>query len=367
MKTILHIIDTTGPGGAETVFIDLVTRLSTTKYRSVIVLRGKGWVYEELMSRGIEPVLLNAKGSFNWRYLLSLRKIIKQERVNLIQSHLLGSNIYSSLAGIITGVPVVATFHGAVDIGLSERFKRLKFYVINIGAKRIISVSKNLSRDIVERTSVKKEKLQIIYNGIVVDEFNESHSDLIRKQFKWDDSVIIVGSLGNVRSAKGYDILLRAAAILKDKSLPFRFVIAGQGGNSLHDELLSLRSELNLEDYVHFLGFNNAPSVFLSCLDIFLLSSTSEGFSIATIQAMSSGIPVIATRSGGPEEIIHHGENGWLIDAGNPIFIAEALESLANDLPLQKVIKNNATEHVKSKFSMDMTISQYEAVYDELI
>ncbi len=72
MKTILHTIDTTGPGGAETLFIDLVTRLPGEKYRSVVVIRGKGWVYEELSRRGVDPILLDAKGSFNWRYLAGL-------------------------------------------------------------------------------------------------------------------------------------------------------------------------------------------------------------------------------------------------------------------------------------------------------
>ena len=126
MKTILHVIDTTGPGGAETVFIDLATRLPKDKYRSVVVIRGKGWVYEELRRRGVTPILLEAKGSFNFRYLLGLRKIIQCEGVDLIQSHLLGTNVYCSLVGLLTGKPVIATIHGEVDIGENERLKGLK-------------------------------------------------------------------------------------------------------------------------------------------------------------------------------------------------------------------------------------------------
>ena len=98
MKTILHIIDTTGPGGAETVFIDLATRLPKDKYHSIVVIRGKGWVYEELCRRGVQPILLDAKGSFNWRYLLNLIKLIRSNRVDLIQSHLLGASVYCSMA-----------------------------------------------------------------------------------------------------------------------------------------------------------------------------------------------------------------------------------------------------------------------------
>ncbi len=366
MKTILHIIDTTGPGGAETVFIDLLTRLPKDKFKAVIIIRGKGWVYDELTRRGERPVLLDAKGSFNWRYLLQLRQIIKRESVDLIQSHLLGSNVYSALAGLLTGVPVVATFHGAVDIGENERLKRLKFAAINFGTKRIIAVSDNLRADIIRRTRVNKTRLRTIYNGIAVDEFNKPASDSIRDKFGWSKSMVIVGSLGNVRTAKAYDILLHAAALLKNKSEKFKFVIAGQCNTRLFDELLSLRAELKLEKDVYFLGFNDDPAEFLSNLDIFLLPSTSEGFSIATIQAMASGVPVIATKSGGPEEILTHAENGWLVTAGDPSAIAEGLEQFTSNSQTLAQMSKNASEHVRDKFSMDKTLSAYEAVYNEI-
>jgi len=366
MKTILHIIDTTGPGGAETVFIDLATRMANDKFRAIVVIRGKGWVYEELIRRGVKPILLDAKGSFNWRYLLNIRKIVKDEKVDLIQSHLLGSNVYSALVGMMTRIPVVVVFHGAVDIGENERLKGLKFAAINFGAKRIIAVSKKLSDNIIERTTVNKRKLKVIYNGVVVEEFNKPQSTSIRMQFGWDANVIIIGSLGNIRTAKGYDVLLRAAAMLKSNAQQFKFVIAGQGKGRLYEKLLALRSELDLDDDVLFLGFNNNPADFLSNLDIFLLSSTSEGFSIATIQAMASGIPVLATKSGGPEEIITHSENGWLVEAGIPTAIAEGLKQLASEPTLLEKLANNASQHVNATFNMDVTLSAYETVYNEL-
>ena len=152
MKTILHTIDTTGPGGAETIFIDLASRLPKEKYRSVVVIRGKGWVYEELCRRGIEPLFMDAKGSFNWRYLADLVSLIRQEGVDVIQSHLLGSNVYCSLAGLITRKPVVATFHGAVDFGGKERLKGVKYSTINAGANSIVAVSGSLRQEILDHT-----------------------------------------------------------------------------------------------------------------------------------------------------------------------------------------------------------------------
>jgi glycosyltransferase involved in cell wall biosynthesis len=364
MKTILHTIDTTGPGGAETVFIDLVTRLSKEKYRPVVVIRGKGWVYEELSRRGIKPELMDAKGSFNWQYLSGLISLVRREGVDLIQSHLLGSNVYCSLAGLLTRTPVVATFHGAVDVNENERLKELKFRSINLGARYIVAVSDSLRRDIIGRTPLKARKISVIYNGIETANFQRPRSVALRQQYGWTEEDIIIGSLGNIRPAKGYDILLRAAALLHETPHVFRFVIAGEGKTGLIDDLQRLRNELGLQNTVQFLGFVNDPADFLSNLDMFLLSSISEGFSIATIQAMAAGLPSIVTRSGGPLEIISHGENGWMVDAGSPAAIAEAILFLAADPELCRRLAKNGREHAAKNFDMGAMLAAYEDLYD---
>jgi len=367
MRTILHTIDTTGPGGAETVFIDLATCLPKEKYRSVVVIRGKGWVYEELRRRGVEPVLLDARGSFNWRYLSGLRKLIHHERVDLIQSHLLGTNVYCSLAGLLTRTPVVATFHGAVDIGQNERFKGLKFDAINAGADCIIAVTDSLRDDILGRTRLKKNKTRVIYNGIDTSLFQHPHSNTLRQKYGWPENEIIIGSLGNIRSAKGYDILLRAAALLENSPHSCRFVIAGQSNSSLIDELLTLRKELGLEDKVHFLGFLDDAAEFLSNIDLFLSSSVSEGLPLSAIQAMVSGLPIIATRCGGYKRLITDRENGWLVEVGNPQAIADAIEVVAADHGLRDKLSGNARKYAIETFDIQVMLEAYEQVYSRFI
>lgn len=331
------------------------------------MIRGEGWVYEELCRRGITPLFIDAKGSFNWRYLRDLVTLIRYERVDLIQSHLLGSNVYCSLAGLLMRVPVVATFHGAVDLAGTERLKGLKFTAINLGARCIVAVSASLRKNILSRTTLNASKTEVIHNGICTADFQRIHSDALRQQFGWGKENIIVGSLGNIRSAKGYDILLRAAALLKDKSVIFRFVIAGQGKHGLYDDLLKLRKELSLEDNVHFLGFNGDPAGFLSSLDLFLLPSKSEGFSIATIQAMAASLPVIVTRSGGPEEIVTHGENGLMIEANCPEAIAGALEKLAANPDLCAKLASRGREHAIQNFDISSMLRAYQNIYDRVL
>ena len=367
MKTILHTIDTTGPGGAETVFIDLATRLPKNKYRSVIVIRGKGWVYDELRRRGVKPILLDAKGSFNLRYLLGLRKIIRSQHVDLIQSHLLGTNVYCSLAGLLTGKPVVATFHGVVDIGENERLKRLKFGVINAGANRIVAVTDSLLDDITSRTPLRKNKVSVIYNGIDTSAFVRPRASTLRQKYGWSENEIIIGSLGNIRPAKGYDLLLKAAALLERRSPSYRFVIAGQGKGHLYEGLLALRKKLGLEEKVQFLGFVDDAADFLANIDLFLSSSISEGLPLSAIQAMVAALPMVATRCGGYEGLITDRENGVLVEVGDPQAIADAIEMVVANSDLQKTLSENARKHALSTFDIQVMLDAYEQVYNRLI
>ncbi|NOY73037.1 MAG: glycosyltransferase family 4 protein [Gammaproteobacteria bacterium] len=365
MRTILHTIDTTGPGGAETVFIDLATRLPKEKYRSIVVIRGKGWVYEELCRRGVTPILLDSKGSFNLRYLWQLRKIIQREGVDLIQSHLLGTGVYCSLLGLITGKSVISTFHGSVDISENERFKGLKFAAINAGASRIVAVTDSLLNDIVSRTSLCEKKACVIYNGIDTSVFLRSCSRTLRKKYGWSEKEIIIGSLGNIRPAKGYDILLKAAALLERSDYSYRFVIAGQGKGALYDKLLALRKELALEETVQFLGFLDDAADFLASIDIFLSSSISEGLPLSAIQAMVAELPIVATRCGGYVGLISEGENGLLVDVGNPCAIAETIKMLAADSELQTKLAKNAKRFAVKTYGLEVMLNAYEQLYDE--
>ena len=102
----------------------------------------------------------------------------------------------------------MATFHGAVDVGETERLQGLKFGAINLGASSIIAVSDSLRKDIISRTPLRAGKTGDIYNGINTADFQRPHSNAIREQFGWSTDDVLIGSLGNIRAAKGYDVLL---------------------------------------------------------------------------------------------------------------------------------------------------------------
>ena len=359
---ILHLIDTTGPGGAETVFIELADRLRERGHDSTVVIRGEGWVAEELRRRGLEPILLPCRGSFELGFLRSLKGLIEDRGIELIQSHLLGSNVYAALAGLWTRTPVVATYHGMVDISPNERFRRLKKWVMRRGIDRYVVVSQRLLGVIENNDLLQRDQTTVIYNGVDVE---ASGKMAVRDR---QGGSITIGSLGNIRPAKAYDRLLEAARIVIDRRPEVRFVIGGEGkGRSLYRKLEQQRRELGLERQVEFLGFVEDIQGFLSQLDLFLLTSSSEGFSIATIEAMAAGLPVVATRCGGPEEIIEDGVDGRLVEANNPEAIAEGLLALIDDPEQARALAERGRLKARDTYSMDRMIQRYEDLYREVL
>ncbi|MFE8071658.1 glycosyltransferase family 4 protein [Marinobacteraceae bacterium S3BR75-40.1] len=358
----MHLIDTTGPGGAETVFTQLIAELSSD-YEPIVILRGEGWLASEIRSLGIEPIMLNSKGSFNARYLIELQRIIRQKRIRLIHAHLLGSNVYGSLAGLLTGVPVITTFHGSVDIGSSERFLRLKFFIINQCASAIVSVSRRLQKALNERARLSRRKSILIYNGVARPESAFAENDL-RQSLGLSPDARIVVSVGNVRRSKGYEYLVEAVPSVSDAKT--HFVVIGDPKPALTDPLKSRAQELGVADRIHFIGFRKDARHLLAQADVFLLPSTEEGFSLATVEAMLAGVPVIATRSGGPEEIIDPGVNGQLIECANARAIAQAIDSALTNAHTERMVIQ-AQQDAQNRFSLNTMIDQYKELYQRLI
>ncbi|MCK7577965.1 MAG: glycosyltransferase [Chromatiales bacterium] len=104
----------------------------------MVVIRGPGWVHDELQQRGLIPFIVEAKGAFNWRFLHALIDIIRHKHIDLVQLDLISSNIYCALAGLLTARPVIATFHGMVDVDPYERLRWLKFQLMNRGINRFV-------------------------------------------------------------------------------------------------------------------------------------------------------------------------------------------------------------------------------------
>lgn len=367
VRTILHLIDTTGPGGAETVFTDLVRGIDRSRYRSVVVTAGPGWVEDTVRAAGITGHTIQQRGRFALGYARRLRSLLRLEHVDLIHSHLVGASVYASLAALGTPVPVVGTIHGHADLPVFDRLARLRYGVLRLGASHVVAVSEALRRTFVARSHFPGVRTSVIYNGIDLDSFTPGRDQSFRRELGIGADEFVFGALGNVRAPKAYDVLLRAAALLATETVSSRVVIVGDTSGAVFPELKKLHAALGLGDRVLFTGFRRDVPRVLRAFDALVLSSRTEGFSLATVQAMATGIPVVATRSGGPEEILEDGATGLLVPAGEPAALAASMRRLRDDPALRLRLGATGPAAVMARFDRRSMLEAYQRLYDALL
>jgi len=360
---ILHLIDTTGPGGAETVFVELADASRDMGYAPIAVIKGPGWVQENLEARGIPTRVIPVESGFATGFLKALIGLVRENRVCLIQAHLLGSSLYAAIVGLITRVPVVSTFHGMVDIRGLGRLTGLKKALLKAGSTQFVAVSKRLKEDLAQQGFIDPERTQVIYNGVRTRDYTRKPTGRLKKRLSLPEEAILVGSLGNIRPAKNYELLIQVAERVKQILPNVHFVVAGHKKEPLMGRLEQLAEKAGVSGRVHFIGFQADSRAFLSELELFLLTSSSEGFSISTIEAMATGLPVIATRSGGPEEIIEEDVSGILVDVGDSEGLANEVCAVLEDPEKRKRLSVVGTDRVRTAFEMEKMSKAYGYLY----
>lgn len=366
-RTLLHLIDTAGPGGAEIVFRNVLLGLDKNQWRSVPAIPSDDWLGNRLREHDIEPIIVPFRGPFDLRFTRRVFQLAREFEVDLIHAHLLGSSTYGSVVGGLLGLPVVCTLHGVNDFSERQRFQRIKFRLMHRPKNRLVFVSEALRKEFLHHSGLPQTRTMVVHNGIQTDVFRPGTDHLFRRELGVSEHEILIGAVGNFRWWKAYDVLLRSAAILKDRGIPCRIVVIGQKTRPLFDEIEALHKALGLNGYVEFSGLRDQIPRIMRNLDIYVSSSSDEGFSLTTVEAMASGLPVVATRSGGPEEIIEHGTSGLLVPRNDPEALADNLELVASNSELRAALSRGARKRAESAFSVQAMAQAYERLYEELL
>lgn len=365
---ILQAIETGGPGGAETVFAQLSTGLVARGHAVQCVVRNGSWLPAELRRRGLIPEFVPEGKASAFRFVLKLFRMIRSARIDVVHAHLFEGAIYAAIAARLARVPIVVTLHGQSDLqraGYKAAFRRWLFRRL---VHQTTMVSSGLLRDLQPTLQIAPHRVHVIYNGLERRDHSARTNDKNDRPEKGSseapDRPWRLIALGNIRAAKDYPTLLRALRLVRDRGVDARLDVAGQpDSNGLYEQLVALCRELDLEQHVTFHGFVADPSSLLQAADIFVLASTREGFSLATIEAMLAGVPVIATRSGGPEELIRHSDTGILVPTNSPAAIADALQHCTTHWAESRAMALRARNEAGSKYSVDSMLTHYEALY----
>lgn len=366
-RTILHTIESGGPGGAETVVLNLATRLNSDEFRSIVLLPKGPWLNPKLKARGVSVYEVEWQAWYDMRGPLEMARIIRREKVDLIHSHLAGQNFYSCIAGKLTGTKTLVTYHGPIELADAGTLKgKVRLWFVRNTADGVIVVCDAMG-EVLKNAGFKPGNMVRIYNGIDTARYKSQIGANLREVLGVGRAAKLVGMVANVRQSKGYEYFVRAADQVLKRYPDARFLAVGDVNQVVAEPILRLVKELSLEERVVFLGFREDIPQILSELDVFVLASTSEGFPLVTLEAMAAGKPMVITCCGGPQEVVEDGKTGFLVPHSDPDSLAEKISQLLHDKSKAQLFGANAKVKVDREFTLDVMIRRHEQLYRSCI
>jgi glycosyltransferase involved in cell wall biosynthesis len=209
-----------------------------------------------------------------------------------------------------------------------------------------------------------RERIRVIRNGIDTSRFNPARRETARHRLGLREEDVAIGAVGRLVPVKDQATLLAALSQLKKEGAPFRAFLAGDG--PLLDGLSAQARDGGIADQIVFLGARADIEDVLAAYDVFVLSSVSEGLSNTILEAMSTGLPVVATRVGGADELVEHDHTGVLVPPSDSPAMAAAIRRLLENQQLRKSMGAAGRRRAETEFSLTRMIASYEDLYLEL-
>jgi glycosyltransferase involved in cell wall biosynthesis len=234
----------------------------------------------------------------------------------------------------------------------------------------LIAVSRYTVGELTELYGIEEEKIHVIYNGVDINKFKPRRGRAeLRREFGLEEEKKIVLFVGRLYHRKGLETLLHSIPPVIQEFGDVKFAISGTGFKKKEQSLRDLAKELDIEDYVTFLGYvpdEKLPDLY-SASDIFVLPAIYENFPFAILEAQATGLPVISTKVGGIPEFLADNENGFLIDPGDPEQLTQRILTLLQDPKLAKEMGRQGRKLIEEKFTWRLITSQVIDLYHKLL
>lgn len=385
-RKVLIVDHTVELGGGERVLLRNLDSLDRELFLPALACPSDGPLAEEARLRGLPvfpghpvPRLLNIRrrslgGSlkvlplYAWDMAVSvvrLARLIRRESFDLVYTNSAKADIYGSLAGFLSGRPVVWRLHDIVDAQAFGRLNRILFRTCAaLFATRVLAVSEAARRAFIE-LGVDAAKVVTVYNGIELEE-TETTADgcEARESLGIDDDVPVAGFVGRLVDWKGVDYFIRAAARAARELPEARFLVVGDavlGEKSYADSLRELARELGLEEKMTFTGWREDIPSLIRAMDVLVHSSIlPEPLATVIIEAMALERPVVAARDGGVPEMVKEGETGMMVPPKDVEAMAAAVTTILRDRDLAERMGEAGRRRAADIFELEANTRRLE-------
>lgn len=317
------------------------------------------------MERDLKIFPIHESCSIDPTIIFQIMRIIEKEKINIIHTHEVRSDMVGLIIGKMYRIPVVATLHGWIQNGFKDKlFTKADKSILRF-FDHIICVSEKMKEEVL-RLGIKEGKVTVLHNALDMESFRRNPNDRsFRSEIGVGNETLLVGNIGRLSPEKGQsDFILAASAVLK-KRKDVRFILIGKGDDE--SRLRELARDLGILNDIIFAGYmTNMVSIYNS-LDLVVQSSYTEGMPNVILESLAMEVPVIATDVGGTSEAVINKETGVLSQPKRPEAMAANILNFVEDKKAFQRMAQKGRKLVCEKFSIDERTRKLSEIYDRLI
>jgi glycosyltransferase involved in cell wall biosynthesis len=365
---ILFVVNGFAVGGGELKLLELVSELKKRfdgRYRAVVAAVGQSGPLRDRFAAAADRIsVFPKKHPYDVSQVAGLFRLIRDERIEVVQTTLFYADVIGTLAARLAGVKHVISWEAITQ---PYGFKQMAAYRLAAKGFRVsVSVSEAIRRQVREERRLPEIKTRAIPYGVDGRKFRPlPGSESLRRELGIPRGSLVFGTIARLTEQKGHRYLLEALPEIVRKQPAAFFVFAGDG--PLRESLESRVSSLGIQKHVRFLGFRSDIPELMASFDAFVLPSLYEGLPNAVLEAMACGKPVIATAVDGTPEAVVHGATGWLVPPRDPPALAEAVLRFCSDPRLMRTLGRHARERALKRFGIDRQITAFDELYRQLL
>lgn len=356
---ILYVINSLNTGGAEKLCVDIIKNIKQENEVEVYVLNNvKTNFSRELESMG---VIINNSGTNKYRSIKHLIWLIKnRKKYQIIHSHLSYSQYYVAVLRLFSkNIKLITTEHNTYNRRREYKLFKVIEDKLYKCYNKIIVINSDTKDNMISWQPTLLNKICVINNGVNIEKYNNGSKEKIKDEILLDNNIKKVLMVAAFREQKNHDLIIDAFKYLPEE---YNLILVGDG--ELRNNILNRINNNNLKDRVHILGVRSDVENIMKCCDVFVLPSKWEGFGLVSVEAMASGLPVIASNVKGLSQVV--GEAGILFDVNNIDDLVKSIIELTKNDDLRNKVINEGLKRCR-EFDINKTSQLHIDIYDKLI
>jgi len=360
---ILHLTFNMGIGGTEQVIRLIVENSNTERFlHELLCIDGAiGALGQNMLAKGFYVESIKRNPGIDFRLVRSIRRLIKQRKINILHCHQYTPYFYGAIGAIGTKARVIFTEHGRFYPDRHNFKRRFINPLLVMASAHITAISQATADAVAQYEYIGRDKIQVIYNGIKDIPDKSQNRDELARELSLSPDFRYIGTISRLEPIKNQTMMINAYDKIRRDIPRLKLVLIGDGAK--RSDLEQLTKSLGIEQEIVFTGFLDNPQRFISLFEIFLLSSFSEGTSITLLEAMSLSRPCVVTDVGGNPELVIDEKTASIVPSDDTDSFADSISRLLTDDDKRRAFGNAGRQRFLNNFTATKMIAKYQELY----